>query len=37
MRLITPVYGGEDVGQAEQRLAEFTREVVPVLNEFLPK
>ena len=37
VRLITPVYGGEDVSQAEQRLAEFTREVVPVLNEFLPK
>jgi EpsI family protein len=37
VRLITPVYGGEDVGQAEQRLAEFTRTIVPVLNEFLPK
>jgi EpsI family protein len=37
VRLITPVYGGEDVGQAEQRLVEFTRVIVPVLNEFLPK
>jgi hypothetical protein len=37
MRLITPVYGGEDVSQAERRLAEFARAIVPVLNEFLPK
>jgi len=37
VRLITPVYQNEGVEEADRRLAEFTREVVPVLNEFLPK
>jgi EpsI family protein len=37
VRLITPVYPNEDVPQAEARLTAFTREIVPVLNEFLPK
>jgi hypothetical protein len=37
MRLITPVYANEGVAQAEARLAEFTRAIVPILNEFLPK
>jgi hypothetical protein len=35
--LITPVYPNEDVGDADKRLAAFTKEIVPVLNEFLPK
>jgi EpsI family protein len=37
VRLITPVYPNEDVADADKRLAAFTREIVPVLNEFLPK
>ena len=37
VRLITPVYPNEDVAQAEVRLTAFTREIVPVLNEYLPK
>ena len=37
VRLITLVYPGEDVAQAEQRLTGFTQAIVPVLNEFLPK
>jgi exosortase D (VPLPA-CTERM-specific) len=37
VRLITPVYAGEEVGQAEARLTAFTQAIVPVLNEFLPK
>ena len=37
VRLITPLYPNESMADADQRLAEFTRAVVPVLNEFLPK
>jgi hypothetical protein len=37
VRLITPVYPGKDVAQAEQRLTAFTQAIVPVLNEYLPK
>ena len=37
VRLITPVYPDEDAAKAEQRLTAFTKEIVPVLNEFLPK
>jgi hypothetical protein len=37
VRLITLVYPGEDVAQAEQRLTAFTQAIVPVLNEYLPK
>jgi hypothetical protein len=37
VRLITPVYPNEDVAQAEARLTVFTQQIVPVLNEFLPK
>jgi len=36
VRLITPVYPGEAVDAADARLAAFTRDIVPVLNEFLP-
>jgi hypothetical protein len=35
--LITPVYPGEEVGEADARLLAFTREIVPVLNGFLPE
>jgi EpsI family protein len=37
VRLITPVYPNESVEDADKRLVAFTREIVPVLNEFLPK
>ena len=37
VRLITPVYADEDVGDADQRLVSFTREIVPILSEFLPQ
>jgi EpsI family protein len=37
VRLITPVYPGEEVEGADRRLAAFTQAIVPVLNEFLPK
>jgi hypothetical protein len=36
VRLITPVYPNESVDDTDKRLAGFTREIVPVLNEFLP-
>jgi len=36
MRLIMPVYQNEGVEEADRRLAEFTRAIVPVLDEFLP-
>ena len=37
VRVITPVYSNESVEDADKRLVVFTREIVPVLNEFLPK
>jgi hypothetical protein len=37
VRLITPVYPNETLDDADRRLAAFTKEIVPVLNEFLPK
>jgi EpsI family protein len=37
VRLITPVYPNESVEDADKRLVGFTKEIVPVLNEFLPK
>ena len=37
VRLITPVYPNESVDDADKRLAAFTKEIVPVLNEFLLK
>jgi exosortase D (VPLPA-CTERM-specific) len=37
VRVITPVYGNETMEEAEARLAGFTREVVPILDGFLPK
>jgi len=36
VRVITPVHGFEELEEAEKRLQEFTREIVPVLGEFLP-
>jgi EpsI family protein len=37
VRVITPVYENEKLEDAEVRLQEFTREIVPVLNQFLPQ
>ncbi len=37
VRLVTPVYKDENVADADERLAAFTREIVPVLKEFLPR
>ena len=37
VRLITPVYPNESADDADRRRVGFTREVVPVLNEFLSK
>jgi EpsI family protein len=36
VRLITPVYASETIKDADSRLQEFTRLVVPVLNQFIP-
>jgi len=37
VRLITPVLQGEQVEDAEKRLQDFTKQIVPVLEEFIPK
>jgi len=37
VRIITPVYGNEEVKDAEARIEGFTEEIVPVLDGFLPK
>jgi EpsI family protein len=37
VRLITPVYEQEKLEDAEARLQGFTREIVPVLDGFIPK
>jgi EpsI family protein len=37
VRLITPVYPNETLDDADRRLAGFTQQIVPVLNEYLPK
>jgi len=36
VRVITPVHGLEELEEAEKRLQEFTREIVPVLGEYIP-
>jgi len=33
--VITPVYEGEGPQKAEERLQEFVREIVPILNQYL--
>ena len=37
VRIITPVYKDEDVRAAEERLQGFTREIVAVLEEYIPR
>ena len=36
VRLITPVYESEKIVDAEKRLQAFTREILPLLEEFIP-
>jgi exosortase D (VPLPA-CTERM-specific) len=37
VRLITPVYKGESVNNAEKRLRAFMEDIIPVLDGFLPR
>jgi exosortase D (VPLPA-CTERM-specific) len=37
VRILTPVYPGEKLLIAEQRLQGFVKQVIPLLNEFLPQ
>jgi EpsI family protein len=37
VRVITPVYRNEEMSEAEERLSGFTRDVVPILDQFIPK
>ena len=37
VRVITPVYQNETMEEAEGRLAGFTKEIVPILDGFIPK
>jgi EpsI family protein len=36
VRIITPIYQNEQMHDAEERLRGFTKEIVPVLEEFIP-
>ncbi len=37
VRVITPVYNGEEHNEASERLQGFIKEIVPVLDEYIPK
>ena len=37
VRLITPVYENEDLKEADERLEGFTKEIVPLLSQFIPE
>jgi len=37
VRLITPVYGSEELARADERLQEFTKLIVPMLDEYIPR
>jgi hypothetical protein len=37
VRVITPVYQNEKIEEAEGRLAGFTKELVPILDQYIPK
>ena len=37
VRLITPVYANEELRDAEARLQGFTKEIVPLLDEYIPQ
>ena len=36
VRVITPIYEQEKIEEADKRLQEFIREVLPVLDQFFP-
>ena len=36
VRLITPVYESEELNEAAARLQAFTREIMPMLEEYIP-
>ena len=36
VRLITSIYENESMKEAEERLNSFTREIVPILDEYIP-
>ncbi|MFZ5570347.1 MAG: VPLPA-CTERM-specific exosortase XrtD [Thermodesulfobacteriota bacterium] len=36
IRLITPIYDGESNIEAEERLTKFTKDVIPILSQYLP-
>jgi EpsI family protein len=36
VRLVTQVYEGEKLEEAEERLQKFVRDIVPVLDEYIP-
>ena len=36
VRVITPVYEFEELADAEQRLQAFTRDIMPVLDKYIP-
>jgi hypothetical protein len=37
VRLITPIYGNEDLQETEKRLQGFTQLIFPVLKDFIPE
>jgi EpsI family protein len=37
VRVITPIYDSEPLADAEARLQQFTREITPVLAQFIPR
>jgi len=37
VRIITPVNPGEQLDNAEERLKAFTEQILPVLDEYIPK
>ena len=36
VRIITPIYEGEEMAKAEERLKQFTQELMPVLEKYIP-
>jgi hypothetical protein len=37
VRIITPVYPGEGTQDAEARLQAFTKDIMPVLRQYIPE
>jgi len=36
VRLVVPIGPGEDLAQAEKQLTDFTRQVMPLLDQYIP-